>query len=230
MCGRFALAVDLNQLIKAYGLNPADANNHNLSPRYNIAPSQEIIGVCQTEDGIRGLNTFRWGLIPHWAKDSFIGAKMINARSETVAEKPSFRAAFCSRRCLIPASAFYEWVRAEKEKIPYCIRRKDKSPMAFAGIWESWNGPEGPIQSCSILTTAANKILESIHPRMPVILPDVDFDQWLDIRNNNPDQLTPFLKPCAADLLEAYRVDQRVNNPRNDGPECLDPAEQRTDH
>ena len=224
MCGRFALAVDINQLIKAYGISPEHANNHNLSPRYNITPSQEIVGVCQTEDGIRTLNSFRWGLIPHWAKDSSIGAKMINARAETVAEKPSFRVPFRSRRCLVPASAFYEWIRAEKEKLPYCIRRRDKTPMAFAGIWESWNGPEGPIQSCSILTTASNKVLEPIHQRMPAILSAEDFDQWLDIMNNKPDQLTPLLKPCAEDLLEAYRVDQRVNNPRNDGSECLAPA------
>lgn len=225
MCGRFALAVDINSLKKAYSIVPEDAKRCDLSPRYNIAPSQEIVGICQTENGIRTLDSFRWGLIPHWAKDSSIGTKMINARAETVAEKPSFSAAFRSRRCLFPASAFYEWVRSGNEKIPYCIRHKDKSLMAFAGIWESWNGPDGPLQSCSILTTAANKILEPIHQRMPVILSAEFFDQWLDIRNNNPNQLSPLLKPYAEDLLEAYRVDQRVNSPRNDGPECLAPYE-----
>jgi len=225
MCGRFALAVDINELKKAYGINPEDAKRCDLSPRYNIAPSQEIIGVCQTENGIRKLNSFRWGLIPHWAKDSSIGTKMINARAETVGEKPSFRAAFRSRRCLIPASAFYEWVRSGKEKIPYCIRHRDKTPMTFAGIWESWNGPDGPLHSCSILTTSANKILEPIHQRMPIILSAETFDPWLDRMNNNPDKLTPLLRPCAEDLLEAYRVDQRVNNPRNNGPECFAPYE-----
>ena len=221
MCGRFALAVDINRLIKAYGISHEEAINGDLSPRYNIAPSQQIVGIGQNEDGIRTLKTFRWGLIPHWSKEASIGAKMINARSETVAEKPSFRAAFRSRRCLIPASAFYEWVHLDKEKIPYCIRRRDKELMSFAGIWESWNGPNDLVVSCSILTTAANQTLETIHNRMPVILSSEDYSQWLDSENNTPDQLTPLLKPCADDLIEAYRVDQWVNNPRNDGPECI---------
>jgi putative SOS response-associated peptidase YedK len=222
MCGRFALTLSISELLELFGIDPAQTQDLDFSASYNIAPSQQVLGIRQSEDDTRILKAYRWGLIPSWAKDSSIGAKMINARAETVAEKPSFKAAFRSRRCLIPASAFYEWSQVDAQKLPYCIRRRDTVPIAMAGIWESWQGPQGPIRSCAILTTGANQILAPIHQRMPVILDAEEIERWLDPANS-PTQLTPLLKPCAPELLEAFRVAPQVNNPRHNRPECLAP-------
>ncbi len=223
MCGRFALAVDLKTLIEAFGIEITPEKIKDLSPRYNIAPSQQVVGVYQAEDGSRQLDYFRWGLIPHWAKDEKIGDKMINARSETAAEKPAFRSSFRSKRCLIPASAFYEWKKEDKEKIPFCIRSQDQTPMAFAGLWDSWLGPEGVIQSCSILTTEANQPLKPLHDRMPVILQPEDYQPWLNLPIHDTEYLNTLLRPCPNDFIEAYEVDRLVNSPKNDNPECMTP-------
>lgn len=224
MCGRFALAVDLKTLIEAFGIKLDGAQAVDVSPRYNIAPSTQILGVCADENSDRRLREFRWGLIPHWAKDPTIGYKMINARAETAAEKPSFRSAIRSRRCLIPASAFYEWKTINKEKIPYCIRPQQSSLMAFAGIWENWRGPDVVIQSCSILTTVADDIIRPIHPRMPVILAPQDYSQWLDSGAQGAEAMQALLKANSDFPLEVFEVDRRVNSPKNEGPECWTPT------
>lgn len=222
MCGRFALAVDLKTLIDAFGISLAPEE---LQPSYNIAPSQQVPGIWQTEKGQRCLEIFRWGLIPHWAKDPAIGHKMINARSETVAEKPSFRSAFRARRCILPASAFFEWQKQDGGKVPYCIRQRNGAPLAFAGLWENWQGGEEEVRSCTILTTEANELLKPIHHRMPVILAGQELERWLDPAIRDPEALTPLLRPFPAEGLELYRVDPLVNSPANNSPDCLLPAD-----
>ena len=220
MCGRFALFIDLNTLIEAFGLSlnvPPGA----ITPRYNIAPSQQVVGICQNADGFRRLKSFRWGLIPHWAKDASIGNRLINARSETVHEKPSFRQALRYRRCLIPANGFFEWVREDKGKQPYFIRRKDQAPLAFAGLWESWKGPEGTIESCTILTTEANALIAPIHDRMPVILSPPEYDLWLDREVDDPGKLQLLFQPIPGELLEMQPVSAVVNNPQHEGEKCV---------
>jgi len=221
MCGRFALAVDLKTLIDAFGITIVPEE---LPPRYNIAPSQQVAGIRQLEDGNRRLDYFRWGLIPHWAKEPGIGYKLINARVETAAEKPSFRSSFRARRCLIPASGYYEWKKEEKRKIPFCIRQRDGTPMAFAGLWDSWQGPDGVIGTCSILTTEANEAVGKIHNRMPVILSQKAIDPWLDPRNKETALLASLLGSYHPGNLEIYEVDPLVNSPKNDLPACLEPA------
>ena len=221
MCGRFALAVDLKTLIEAFGIDIAPDS---LSRRYNIAPSQPVAGIRQTEDGQRELTNLRWGLIPFWAKDPAIGHKMINARAETASEKPSFRRAFQARRCLIPASGFFEWKKQERRKIPFYIRSRNHSLLALAGLWESWQGPEGPIETCTILTTEADGVIRHIHHRMPVILTMEGVETWLDSRIDDPHWLKSLLVTDQYSELEMYQVDSLVNSPRNDSRQCLDPV------
>lgn len=189
-------------------------------PRYNIAPSQQVFAICQNGDGYRFVRNFRWGLVPNWSKDPAIGHKMINARSETVAEKPAFRGPIRYHRCLIPANGFYEWAHQGKEKTPYFIHRKDLEPIAFAGIWDVWKGPEGSVESCSILTTDANSLVAKIHDRMPVILSSSEFDTWLDREMTDIEKLKIFFSPYPSDMLDAFPVSDEVNNPQNDSPEC----------
>ena len=220
MCGRFALFTDLKTLIEAFGLSLAEPPDA-FTPRYNIAPTQQVLGICQNADGSRRLKSFRWGLIPHWAKDAAIGNRLINARSETVHEKPSFRQALRYRRCLIPANGFFEWLREGKGKQPYFIRRKDQAPLAFAGLWESWKGPEGTIESCTILTTEANALIAQIHDRMPVILPPSEYDRWLDREVDDPGKLQLLFQPFPAELLEIQPVSAVVNNPLHEGEGCV---------
>lgn len=202
----------------------------NLPPRYNIAPDQDAIAVC-TRDGERQIRTMRWGLIPHWARDSAIGRKLINARAETAAEKPSFRYAFREHHCLVPADGFYEWSGRGRWRQPWLIAAKDGNPLAFAGLWSHWRVPEDAMLSGSlaehhpgdvvrtftILTTAANETVSPIHDRMPVILPEEAFGPWLA-------GTAVALDPAPDTLLEAQRVSLHVNNPRNDDPRCLTPA------
>jgi len=223
MCGRFALAVDLKTLIETFGIKFEDFKGINIEPRYNIAPSTQIAVICVDDEGNRRLRMFRWGLIPHLAKDPSIGYKMINARAETAAEKPSFRSAIWSRRCLIPASAFYEWKTINKEKTPYCFRLPDGNLMAFAGIWESWQGPDVLIQSCSILTTVASDSVRPIHPRMPVILSSQNYDKWLDPCVNGGEILPYLLERAYEKPLKIFEVDRRVNSPQNEGPDFWAP-------
>ncbi|MFH7326600.1 SOS response-associated peptidase, partial [Desulfurivibrio sp. C05AmB] len=182
--------------------------------------------VIKSADGeARHLTMARWGLIPHWAKDPAIGNRLINARSETVHEKPAFRKALRTKRCLVPASGFFEWSKTASKKVPYYISMKEGVPMALAGIWDVWDTPDGEVlESFSILTTAANRLLQPIHDRMPVICQPADFALWLDQTVNDPARLQPLLQPCPAELLQSWPVSTLVNNPRHDSEECIRPV------
>ncbi|MEP0868226.1 SOS response-associated peptidase [Trichocoleus desertorum AS-A10] len=222
MCGRFTQSQSAATIAATFHL----AAVPDLAPRYNIAPTQPIMAILATaepaEPPQRQLRQLRWGLIPSWAKDMSMGSRLINARSETVAEKPAFRAAFRQRRCLIVADGFYEWQRLEKKKQPFYFRLQDQQPFAFAGLWEHWQTPEGDrLDSCTILTTQANALLSSIHDRMPVILPPESHDLWLDPTVREPEQLQPWLQPYAAEVMTAYPVSTKVNSPAYDHAECI---------
>jgi len=220
MCGRFTLGATAATLAAQFDL----ANVPTWTPRYNIAPTQEVLVVLQpSPQANREARLHRWGLIPPWAKDPSIGNRMINARAETVATKPAFRRAFKERRCLLLADGLYEWQRQERRKQPFYIRLRDGRPFAFAGLWEHWEGCEGmAIQSCTILTTTSNEVVGRIHDRMPVILNPTDYDRWLDAGIQEPAVLKPLLRPYPADEMMAYPVSTRVNNPANDSPECVE--------
>jgi putative SOS response-associated peptidase YedK len=192
--------------------------------RFNIAPTQDVPVIRRPSDAVGcELGLLRWGLIPHWADDPSIGVRMINARSETVATKPAFRDAFRQRRCLLPADGFYEWRTAGRAKHPYFVHFKDDAPFCFAGLWESWDGPQGPVESCTILTTSPNEVMRPIHNRMPVVLSRPDYGRWLD-PEASATALAGLMEPCPAGLLEAYPVSRYVNRAANDGPECVAPA------
>ncbi len=220
MCGRFSQVQSWGELHDLYSLADQDYIP-NLQPRYNVAPSQDVTAIRQSETGERELVRLRWGLIPFWAKDETIGYKTINARAETVAEKPAFRAAFRKRRCLIPASGFYEWQGSGSgsPKRPFYITGRDGAPLAFAGLWERWEGADQPVESCTIIVTAANAFLKPVHDRMPVILAPGDFSAWLDLGTTDSAKL---LRPCPDDWLGVCPVSTRVNNPKNDDPACIE--------
>ena len=223
MCGRFILTTPIEALAEIFGFS----ERPNLAPRHNIAPTQLVAAVRSGEEGARHLAVLHWGLVPFWAKDSSIGARMINARGESVAEKPAFRAAFRHRRCLIPANGFYEWKKApDGGKQPYLIRRPSGEPFAFAGLWESWEDEESGevLESCSIITTDANATLEPIHHRMPVILDETGRAEWLTPGSERGRELQALLKPAPDDLLESYPVSRAVNKVANDSPELLEPV------
>ena len=219
MCGRYALAASKEELIRKFFLKQlAEEVEKVLKPRFNISPSQQVITVRISPDsGERIAAQATWGLVPSWAKDPKIGYKLINARSETAAEKPSFRAAFKQRRCLIPATGFYEWWSQGRNKQPYYFSTASGELFAMAGIWEHWLGPDGSeIESCAILTTEPNEVLAPVHNRMPVILGPDDFPKWLDPAKGDSADLQPLLKPCDPKTIIGYPVSNRVNNPRND--------------
>jgi putative SOS response-associated peptidase YedK len=196
-----------------------------LVPRYNIAPTQPVAVVRQVE-GRRQLSLMCWGLVPAWSKDPKAGPPLINARADTVATKPSFRSAFKSRPCLIPADGFFEWQKTgEKTKQPFYIRLAKDRPFAFAGLWERWESTDSAVvESCVIITTDANDALRPLHDRMPVILPDDKYDRWIDPKIGDPATLQGLLKPYPADEMTAYPVSTFVNNPRNESPRCLEPV------
>jgi putative SOS response-associated peptidase YedK len=231
MCGRFTLTDPDQELAVQFNLPEIPE----MQPRYNIAPTQPVAAVRTVpEGGERELVLLHWGLIPFWAKDPKIGARMINARSETVAEKPAFRTAFRRRRCLVVADGFYEWQKLERAKQPFYIHQRDGRPFAFAGLWERWqeaddnstsSPPEGRrvIQSCTLLTTAPNDLMRPLHNRMPVILHPSDYELWLDPTVQQPDLLLPLLCPCPPEELEAYPVSRFVNRPGNDDRRCIEP-------
>jgi putative SOS response-associated peptidase YedK len=222
MCGRFTLTTELDRLEGRFAFR---AMNLSFVPRYNIAPSQGVLAVINDEGGNRA-GFLRWGLIPSWAKDEAIGDRMINARAETVAEKPSFRRALQKRRCLILADGFYEWKKEGKRKVPTYASLRSHEPFAFAGLWETWKPPTGePIHSCTIITTTPNSLMASIHDRMPVILPRKAEALWLDRTIEDSQKLLPLLTPYSAQEMEAYAVSALVNSPRNDTPACIEPAE-----
>ncbi len=221
MCGRYTLKTTADELQREFEL---DQPPEGLLARYNIAPTQELPIVVGSS--MRKLGLARWGLVPSWAKDARIGNKMINARAETLEEKPSYRQALASRRCLVPADGFYEWrTGAEGKKEPIYIRRQSGGPLAFAGLWERWHPREGgaPLLTFTIVTTAANPLMEQFHQRMPVILPRREYGTWLAAGSLDDAQLERLLVPYAADDFEAFPVSSRVNSPKNDGPECLAP-------
>lgn len=221
MCGRFYLDVSREQLQAHYGLS---AVPDDLKPRYNIAPSQDILAVREARDHERELVRLHWGLIPAWAKEEKTHYSMINARAETVASKPAYRNAFRRRRCLIPANGFYEWRQEGKFKQPYAIERKDHGLFSMAGLWEHWEGNDDKvIESCSIIVTDANDLLKPIHDRMPAIIPPDEYERWLDPECQEPEQLLELLRPYPADAMRAYPVSRRVNNPAIDEPSLLEP-------
>jgi putative SOS response-associated peptidase YedK len=223
MCGRYSLTTPVEGLRRVFGF----LEQPNLAPRYNIAPSQEIAAVRLGEDGGRHFAWLRWGLIPSWAKDIKIGYRTINARAETAAEKPAFRAAFRKRRCLVLADGFYEWQKQDKgAKQPYRVTLAEGGPFGFAGLWESWRDPESGerIESATIVVTEANDLLRPIHDRMPVILAPADFDAWLDAERPR-EAARALLRPYPAAALAAYPVSTRVNKVANDDPEVIAPLE-----
>lgn len=220
MCGRFVLISDVDTLQMAFNLSDVPET---LPSRFNIAPSQPVAVI--TNDNPKRLTLLRWGLIPSWAKDDTIGNNLINARSETASEKPAFRSAFKRRRCLILADGFYEWQKQDRKKVPLFIYLKDRRPFALAGLWEVWHSPEGDeISTCTILTTEPNSFMQTIHNRMPVILPPEAYDTWLAPGDQPASVLMPLLKPYDPALMTAHPVSTFVNNPRNDTPECIEPA------
>jgi putative SOS response-associated peptidase YedK len=216
MCGRY---ITRNQAAIERYFN-VSSHQFRLADRYNVVPSTKV-PVIRLIEGERVLSGMHWGLIPCWAKDPKSGYKTINARAETVATKPAFRAAYQARRCLMPASGFYEWQRDVEPKQPYFIHRRDGDPLAFAGLWETWKGPDEIIESCTIVTTKANPMMAELHNRMPVLLDPRDFDWWMTGKTEEVGQL---LAPCPSEALEAYPISRRVNNPRHEGPEILEPA------
>ncbi|HPA12144.1 MAG TPA: SOS response-associated peptidase [Bacteroidales bacterium] len=217
MCGRYSFAPDLKIVNEHYDIS---VNDDDLTPNYNCAPSQLLPVI--TNDKSIGFNFFRWGLIPFWAKDISIGNKLINARSETILEKPSFRNAFRQRRCLVSADAFYEWKQEVKEKIPYRIFLKNQNIFSMAGIWEKCKLPNGEtIFSFAIITTQPNTLMTKIHNRMPVILDKKGEDLW--INNTDEKELTNLLKPFPAEQMTAYRISNLVNSPRNNSPKIIEP-------
>jgi putative SOS response-associated peptidase YedK len=221
MCGRYILTATPEELAALFGYIDSEW----FPPRYNIAPTQPIAIVRHVE-GARRFALVRWGLVPGWVEDPRKFSLLINARAEGLAEKPSFKAAYRYRRCLVPASGFYEWRRSPGGKQPYLIRPSDGRPVAFAGLWESWMGPEGSeIDSACIITTAANRAVAPIHDRMPVILDPEDYARWLDVRDNPVDTIADLLRPARDDLLEAIAVGTRVNKADNDDPALIEPVE-----
>ncbi len=226
MCGRFAMTAPASDIAEIFQVDVLPE----ILPRYNVAPTNEVACVVE-EDGQRKVDLFRWGLIPSWAKDKKIGYRTINARADTVASKPSFRAAFKRRRLLVVATGFYEWERhgtgKSALKIPHLIQTDDAKPFGMAGLWEVWRDPETDeeIRSCTIVTTDGNELMAPIHDRMPVILPADRWDLWLDRGMEDKEVLQELLQPYPADKMQERRVSQLVGNVKNKGPEVQGPYE-----
>jgi putative SOS response-associated peptidase YedK len=227
MCGRFTLTDPDQDLVEQFNLPEIP----DLQPRYNIAPTQPVAAVrLDAESAAREMVLFSWGLIPFWAKDPSIGARMINARAETAAEKPAFRAAFRRRRCLVVADGFYEWQKQNGGKQPFYIRLRDGRPFAFAGLWEHWEGQDGSvIESCTLLTTEPNELIRPLHNRMPAILQPKDYGLWLDLAVEDARLLQPLLRPYPPEAMDTYPVSRWVNSPQNDDPRCIEPLPQAKD-
>jgi putative SOS response-associated peptidase YedK len=221
MCGRFVLMTTGKSLAEHFRL----AEEPSLEPRYNIAPTQPV-AIIKPHAGtsLRDLRIVKWGLIPYWAKDHKMGARLINARSETAADRPAFRAPFKMRRCLIPADGFYEWKKLEKGKEPYLVVLSNRLPFAFAGLWESWKSPDGElIESCTILTTDANDLVQPIHDRMPAILLPNDYELWLNPDIKTPVSLKNVLKPFPWEEMVMFPVSGKVNKAGYDAADCVEP-------
>ncbi len=226
MCGRYSITTPVEAMRLAFDFE----GSPNLAPRYNVAPTQSVPVVRAAEPGGRVLVTMHWGLVPHWAKERTMAAKMINAQAESVARKPAYRQAFARRRCLVPADGFYEWMAQEGGKQPYRIARADGAVFAFAGLWERWQEPgAGVLESCTIVTTMASPELRPIHARMPVILAPEAYAPWLEAdAKRDADRLAALMAPRPTPELTATRVSTRVNNVRNDDPDCLTPLGEET--
>lgn len=223
MCGRFVLISSVADLQRALQATQLVMDLH---PSFNVAPRQDVLAVVRDGDD-RRMTWLRWGLIPFWAKDPTIGDRLINARAETVASKPAFRAALRRRRCLIAADGFYEWQRRGEQKTPMYIHLKSGQPFAFAGLYETWTSPEGErIESCAIITTGPNELMAPIHNRMPVILLPEEHTLWLDPGVQDTALLQPLLRPYPAEQMEAYEVSRQVNSPHNNSAELLQPVAQ----
>ncbi|MDY0167321.1 MAG: SOS response-associated peptidase [Thermoguttaceae bacterium] len=225
MCGRFTLRAPASVIAEHFDL-PGELPP--LAPRYNIAPTQPVPVVRLDSHATplrREMAALHWGLIPHWAKDASIGSRMINARADTVAEKPAYKAALRRRRCLLPADGFYEWHSEGGRKQPYFFSLQGDGLFAFAGLWERWEGPDHTcIESCTLLTTEPNPLVRPIHNRMPVLLPQDAYDLWLDPAEQDPGRLLPLLCPYPAGPMRARAVSTVVNSPRNDSPDCIAPV------
>ena len=215
MCGRFTLTVNIDTIAKAFGV----AATLESSARYNVAPMQDVVTILRESEATPPhMEWLQWGLVPTWAKDESIGSKMINARAETLAEKPSFKRLLRNRRCLIVADGFYEWKKEGTAKTPMFITLKDGEPFAFAGLWDIWHGPDGrDIHSCTIITTQPNELVSTIHDRMPAILPAKAREMWLDTALHEEQALLPLLASYPADQMMARSVSRLVNNPKNEG-------------
>ena len=222
MCGRFVQYSDPEIYASHFDLDDICQ----ATPRYNVAPTQPVLAIRGTDEGKRELVPLRWGLVPAWSKGPDNRYSMINARAETVKSKPAYRNAFKHRRCLIPAEGFYEWKAGKDGKTPFLIRRGDGEPFAMAGLWERWHAPEGDsIESCAIIVTDANELVHAIHDRMPVILQQEEYAAWLDPANTDADGLMALLKPADPAPWTLHPVSRRVNSPRNDSPDLLEPVE-----
>ena len=229
MCGRYVAATPVDKLAEQFLVEEVKVADHEAS--FNVAPSDEVLAVAVGREGARQLGSFRWGLVPSWAKDPAVGNRMINLRAETVSEKPSFRRTLARRRCLLPADGFYEWKAMGKgrKKQPFFVRARDGSVLAIAGLWEVWK-PRGEedaewLRTCTVITTEPNAVVGPIHDRMPVILPPAVWDTWLDQSNQDADALAKLLVPAPDDLLEAYPVGFDVSNVRNNGDHLVTPLE-----
>ena len=221
MCGRFVSTSPPSEIARYFDAAAPEAL---LEPSFNVAPSNDVYAVVVDGD-VRRLDAFHWGLVPFWAKDPKVGSRMINARAESLTSSNAYKRAFQRRRCLIPADGFFEWRKLPggKRKQPYFIERTDGEPLAFAGLWEAWRGPDRqgePLRSTTIITTTPNETLAPIHDRMPVILPESRWEEWLDPANNDTDTLGKLLAPAPA-ILTAHPVSTLVNNVRNQGPELI---------
>jgi putative SOS response-associated peptidase YedK len=222
MYGRYTLRKPATEIAEEFDLPEVPV----LMPRFNVAPTQNVAVVrLEPDQRVRGLDTLRWGLIPSWADDPSIGNRMINARAETVAEKPAFRHALKAKRCLVVADGFFEWQKIDGRKQPFYIKMRDDHPFAFAGLWERWTKGDEPIESCTIITTGANELMQPIHDRMPVIVPKPAYDLWLDPTIKDPKRLQPLLAPYPSDEMVAYAVSTLVNSPKNDVQACVQRAE-----
>ena len=220
MCGRYTVIANPEALRALFGY----AEQPNFPPRYNIAPTQPI-AIVRLVDGQRRFALVRWGLLPSWVKDPKTFTLLINARGETVCDKPAYRAAMKRRRCLIPADGFYEWQKAGDRKRPFYVHAKSGEPLAFAGLWETWQGPNGEeLETAAIVTTAANGTLKPIHERMPVIVPREAFDLWLNCTDVDAKTAEALIAPAPEGLLEAYEISTAVNRTANDNPKLLEPV------
>jgi putative SOS response-associated peptidase YedK len=258
MCGRFVSVSSPQLLAERFGIDesaipegrlPEHEADYNVTPRAQVLVVRERPPRDEEREAERVLSLVRWGLVPSWAKDLSMGDRMINARAESVAEKPAFRRAFAKRRCIVPADAFYEWKVGERParehgasvgkrapRQPFCVRRRDGEPLAFAGLWEIWrnaeigdpDAPDAWVRSCTIITTTANGVLAPIHDRMPVVLDESSWDEWLDPANHDLDALGALLAPAPDDWVEAYPVSTRVNSPKNNDADLVAPAEPET--